>query len=315
MSDLPPEFLVGLGQVFGAAGRRFATELPTLLVRCEQRFAITVGPPYELSINYVCRARRADGSSCVLKLAPLHEENTLVAEAAFLRRVAGDGAVRLFEDDPSLGALLLEAVQPGTALTRLVLDGHDEMATQVGASTMRALWRPPPPGQVFPSISDEAQAFDRHRSVYGRGGPIPYAAIDAAEQLYRDLSSSQAAPVLLHGDLHHDNILAADESRAAGHWLAIDPKGLLGEPAYEVGAFLRNPWQLLDLPDPPRLIARRVQQLAEQLALPEDRVLGWGYAINVLSAVWDVDDPATVQPGDGHWPLTCAELIAATGSL
>lgn len=68
--------------------------------------------------------------------------------------------------------------------------------------------------------------------------------------------------MLLHGDLHQDNILAV----AREPWLAIDPKGLVGEPAYEGGSLLRNPQdQLLALPDPKPLLARRVAQLADAL--------------------------------------------------
>jgi streptomycin 6-kinase len=58
-----------------------------------------------------------------------------------------------------------------------------------------------------------------------------------AESLFRELIASSESPVLLHGDLHHFNILSARRQP----WLAIDPKGVAGEPAYEPGALLRNP--------------------------------------------------------------------------
>ena len=77
-----------------------------------------------------------------------------------------------------------------------------------------------------------------------------------------------APPVVLHGDLHHFNILAAERQP----WLAIDPKGVVGEPVYETGALLRNPWpDLLSLPDPGRILARRVDQLAEELGFDRAR--------------------------------------------
>src|SRR5438128_12681264 len=95
------------------------------------------------------------------------------------------------------------------------------------------------------------------------------ALLEEAETLYAELSASMAEPVLLHGDLHHDNILSATRQP----WLAIDPKGLIGEPAYEVGAWLRNPLpQLLHMPQPGRILARRVDQFAEELGLERTRV-------------------------------------------
>jgi len=105
--------------------------------------------------------------------------------------------------------------------------------------------------------------------------------------LFADLLDSMAAPVLLHGDLHHENILRAQRQP----WLAIDPKGLAGEPAYEVGAHLRNlPAHLLAQPQPERFIARRADILAEELGLDRDRLLGWGLAQAVLSAWWCIED-------------------------
>ena len=128
--------------------------------------------------------------------------------------------------------------------------------------------------------------------------------IEEAETLFAELSASMAAPVLLHGDLHHDNILAAQRHP----WLAIDPKGLIGEQAYETGALLRNPLQqLLQVPQPSRILSRRIDQLAEELALDRMRIRGWGLAQAVLSAWWSVEDHGLI----GRNAIICAELLAS----
>jgi streptomycin 6-kinase len=174
---------------------------------------------------------------------------------------------------------------------------------------MRQIWQGPgggaPPEHPFPSIADWAAGMQKMRDYFGGStGPLPRALVEEAESLFADLLASQAAPVLLHGDLHHDNILSA--TRAP--WLAIDPKGVIGEPAYEVGALLRN-WQptLFAMPDPARATARRVDQLAEALGIDRARIRGWGVAQAVLSAWWSIEDS-----GYG-WEDTvaCAELLAA----
>jgi streptomycin 6-kinase len=111
--------------------------------------------------------------------------------------------------------------------------------------------------------------------------------------------------VLLHGDLHHGNVLAA----AREPWLAIDPKGLTGEPAYEVGALLRNPLpQLLSWPHPARVTERRIAQLSEELGLERARVRGWGLAQAMLSAWWSIEDEGEL----GEFGFAAAEVLAAT---
>jgi len=95
------------------------------------------------------------------------------------------------------------------------------------------------------------------------------------------------------GDLHHDNILE-DERRG---WLAIDPKGVVGETAFETGALLRNPG-----PDPAlwadaKTILRRTAILAERLGLERQRILAWCFAQAALSALWRLEDGLDPTPG------------------
>ena len=98
--------------------------------------------------------------------------------------------------------------------------------------------------------------------------------------------------VVLHGDLHHGNVLRASGVRDEP-WLAIDPHGIVGDSGAEVGAMLYNP-------DPPRrdpalvaLVPERVEQLADGLALPVDRVVAWGFVQAVLSEVWTAEVPGS----------------------
>jgi streptomycin 6-kinase len=127
---------------------------------------------------------------------------------------------------------------------------------------------------------------------------------EEAETLFAELLDSQSAPVLLHGDLHHDNILSAERLP----WLAIDPKGLVGEPAYEAGALLRNLWEdRHPRSDPGRMLERRVRQLAEELDIDAARIRGWGVAQAVLSAWWTIED----NGDDGSSAIAIAELLSA----
>jgi streptomycin 6-kinase len=306
MHSIPDNFARTIVELYEDEGTAWLKELPALIAEYERRWSLRVLPPYALSYNYVAPAMRADGTPVVLKVRFPGDGPT--TEIAALRLYDGHGMAQLLEADPEGGAFVLERLTPGAPLTTLV-ESDDERATSIGAEVMRQLWQGPagaPPNEpLYGTIADWAEGLQRMRAHFGGAtGPFPRALVEEAEALFAELLASQAAPVLLHGDLHHDNILSAERAP----WLAIDPQGIVGEPAYEVGALLRNPLpQLLELPNPSRVTARRVDQLAEELGFDRARIRGWGLAQAVLSAWWSIED-------HGHgWEgaIACAELLAA----
>jgi streptomycin 6-kinase len=287
-------------ELYGERGREWLARLPAIIAGLEAHWSLTVGPPFdELSYNYVAPAVGAHGASLVLKLGVPNPE--LLTEMEALRLFKGRGAVRLVAHDREAGALLLERLQPGTPLAELE---DDEQATSIAAGVMRRLWRPAPAEHPFPTVASWAAGLCQLRKEFdGGSGPFPEALVERAEGLFAELIGSMAHPVLLHGDLHHWNIVAAGREP----WLAIDPKGLVGEPAYEVGALLRNRLPESLAPDEiRRLTARRVDQLAEALGFDRGRMLGWALAQAVLSAWWSYEDHGR------FWDqaLACAEALA-----
>lgn len=297
---IPRDFARRMNELYGEEGVRWLDHLPFLLAELAQRWALTVLPPFQgLTYNYVAPAVRADGSGVVLKVGVPNPE--LLTEMQALRLYEGRGIAQLLEADPERGSLLLERLQPGTPLASL---SDDSAATSIAAQVMRQLWRPLPAGHPFPTVAKWAAGLQRLRERFDGGtGPLPALWVARAEGLFAELIDSMDEPVLLHGDLHHHNILAAQRQP----WLALDPKGVAGEPAYEVGALLRNPMLgILDAPDVRAIMARRVDQLAEALGLDRKRLVGWGVAQAVLSAWWMLED-------HGHgWEtgIACAEHIA-----
>ena len=281
-----------------------ATELKRKLAAVASRWQLEVHPPFaNLSINYVTPVTLADGTNAVLKLGvPCREINT---EIEALRVYGGRGAVRLLECDEKLGALLLERILPGTPLTQLAQDGTDDDATLIACDVMEALWRPVPEKHSFPKVEEWASGITKLREKFQGGtGPLPVKLVEIAEAYFAELLTTADAQVLLHGDLHHDNILEAGE----GNWRAIDPKGLVGEPAYEVGAILRNLWQDRNsITHPVKLLDRRTDIFADRLGFDRARIRGWAISQAVLSAWWCVEDDC--DPG---WALTMAELLTST---
>ena len=295
---VPDSFVRTVTDVYGDDGRRWLEHLPTVLAECERRWSLTLDPPFALSYNYVAPATRADGTKVVLKAGFPGSE--LRSEIDALRLFDGRGSAALLESDDELGAMVLERLQPGATLDTVT---DDVVATAAAAQVMRELWRPPPTQHAFPTVADWGRGFERLRRQFGDAPLFSPRLVDEAEELFASLAATSAAPVLLHGDLHHGNILSAQRRP----WLAIDPKGLVGEPAYEAGALLRNPRPaLLSESQPGAILARRIDQLSDELGFDRARVRGWAIAQAVLSAWWSYEDH-----GRGwEFAITCAELLA-----
>lgn len=278
---IPGDFQRFVGGVF-AGGAEWIAGLPVLLQEMAERHQLTLLPPFPLSYNYVAPAVLADGREVVLKAGIPRPE--LSREMDALQWVAGRGAARLIWMDRERGVMLLERVRPGTMLVQLA---DDEKATTIAVQVMRRLWRPLPAEHPFRPVAEWAAGLQRLRDRFnGDTGPFPAGLVVAAEQQFAGLLASAAPPVLIHGDLHHYNILQAEREP----WLAIDPKGMAGEPAYEVGALMRNPLTLPKWPDLKKVLARRADQLAAELVLERERVVGYSMAQAVLSAWWSLQE-------------------------
>ncbi len=193
----------------------------------------------------------------------------------------GNGVVRVYEYVK--GALLLERLSPGNSLVRMALDGRDEEATDILADVIEQMSGCEPPTGCA-TIQDWGKGFDRYAA--SGDNQIPKHLIEEGHRWYAELCASQQAPRLLHGDLHHYNVLF-DSARG---WLAIDPKGVTGEIEYEIGAVLRNPTERPELFASPATIERRLKHFARRLNLDFERALAWGFAQAVLSAIWGIED-------------------------
>jgi streptomycin 6-kinase len=93
--------------------------------------------------------------------------------------------------------------------------------------------------------------------------------------------------------LHHDNILYDHKLG----WRAIDPKGVIGEAAYETGAMLRNPGANRAVYSDPRILDRRVSIMTERLDLDRKRILAWNFVQFVLSQIWMIQNGYDLSPG------------------
>jgi len=204
-----------------------------------------------------------------------------------LRAFLGNGTVRIL--DYTAGAVLLERIVPGDELVNLVRDGDDKTATAILAHVMRRMSNHNPPKHC-PTVLDWGRGFSRYLETGDT--QLPRNLVVRAAEFFRELSSSQGKQMLLHGDLQHYNVLL-DSKRG---WVAIDPKGVVGELEYEVGAVLRNPVELPKLVVSPDIIRQRLTAFTEGLNLNYQRALQWSFAQAVLSAIWHIEDGFKIDP-------------------
>jgi streptomycin 6-kinase len=166
---------------------------------------------------------------------------------------------------------------------------------------------PQDPPEWCPTVERWGEGFTRH---VASGDPrVPRALVEPAQRIFRDLCLTQRNPALLHGDLHHYNVLS-DRTRG---WCAIDPKGVVGELEYEIGAALRNPFDRPDLFATIDVVERRLDQFGLVLGIDVGRARSWAFAQAVLSAIWSVEDGA--DGGEAAAALQLAQALFGSEAL
>lgn len=203
-----------------------------------------------------------------------------------VRAFGGRGMLRALEFDD--GAILLERLMPGESLVDVVLRGDDDEATSIVARIIAELSPDSPPSGV-PTLAEWGRSFERYQS--SGDDQIPRSVVDEAAAHFAELCNTQKDRRLLHGDLQHTNILF-DDRRG---WLAIDPKGVIGEREFEVCAFLRNPIQAPRFFTDLTAVERRLRLACDKARLSYERALRWVFAGAILSAIWGVEDDGFVR--------------------
>jgi streptomycin 6-kinase len=279
---IPPALRRNVVGNWGAAGVQWLSRLPALVELVAREWDLEVGEPYALSMNWVAAATRGDGTLVVVKLGV--PDGHLRHEAEALRAYDGYGAVRLLAWSVDRGALLLERVEPGGMAADLV-PADDRAATAALITVGRRLHRPQPPGFALPHLRRESTSFRHHLRRFPGDDPLPRHLVTRAGALFDELCDTAPQDLLLHGDLHHDNVLRGTREP----WLAIDPFGLVGDPGFDCAPMLYNP-------DPHRhdeallaLVPSRIEQMADGHQIPIERVVAWGFVMAVLSEVWSVN--------------------------
>lgn len=313
--DLPD----GYRQRLPRSWQPWLEQLPELVASYLERWELTVVGQFPLSYSYVVPVERADGRACVLKIQPTGVPEVEGAGRELLGlRLAGPVAIEVVEQDAVHGVLLLDRGSRGPPLTRwpnATTMLPPRLSRPSSADYGRLLEDPAPLGlQAFEEFAGAFERFDRGplgegarakaasatdqtRSVGGMddlGSAVRAirSARDVAERVLAELLAVQIEPYLLHGDLHHGNVLV-DEERGL---VVTDPWGLYGDRSADVAPALHDPIEFVARTrDVNSLIRRRLSIYAEVLDIDREHLVAWCSVYNVSRALWTLEEVEQVD--------------------
>ena len=296
--ELPAPFLAFAGR--SDAWARWLAELPRLISRVLAEWSLTRdGEVRNGQTAVALPVLTSDGERAVAKFGWPHPEAE--HEHLALRTWAGHGAVRLLRADPRRSVLLLERADAERDLTTVPVIEACEVVAGLYAQLHRSAI--PQLDRLSSSAARWAEELPRLRT----NRLVPRRYVDQAAGLARDFAADPASDGrLIHSDLHYFNVLAAGRQP----WLAIDPKPLSGEAAYEVAPMLWNRWdEAVASGNIRAALLRRMYTLVDAAGLDEDRVRAWVVVREMVNVFWELIHPSA--PVSTDWIITVITIVKA----
>ena len=226
----------------------------------------------------LCFGHAADHGAVVLKISGPHNERFTEIEA--LERYGGHLACRALEVDYDSAAVLLEKLNPGMML-KVHPDVNERL--RIGTEMIAKLPIPVDREHGFPDYADWVDNAARKTRAAYRPPPRMDALIDSMVEIFHEICPPGTPGVLLHGDLHHENILQAGDS-----WKIIDPQGVIGPAFMESARFIQNHVINDDGLDH-HLLTHTVTYIAEHLGETKRSIAAALFILNVLSTCWGLE--------------------------
>lgn len=282
---LSNEFYIKVKQIYGEVGENLLARLPDIIDKCIEMWGLSDLVLLDNFSNAVLFGTSKSFGDVVLKISM-----DLTLEFKAISRFREPAICHCYAKEESLGALLLERVIPGNDLTTI---SSEEERISIAANLMLGL-------SVFPGVEDEFPTYcqmveyDFIRVRRGRTlneGMLLY--MEFAEKFFQEIQALGRLPKLLHGDLHHENILQ-DKS---GHWKAIDPKGVIGAPFLESARFIVNQVGRVPEHEKARSLATMIKMFSEVFN-ESPRIIAYGGFIDqvlILCCMYENnDDPRDI---------------------
>lgn len=273
-------FKINIQNIYGEKGKEWIANLAATVDVLAKHWRLTSLVPVDnMSFHYVVKAFTQDNQPVVLKIGC--DQKSISAEKQALKYFNGVGAILLLDDYPKYNALLLQQAEPGISLKSLYslqpenamdcyVDVMRKLHSQSGTMPRRCI-----------HINNWLESIDRCVS-----NQIPQPLLKKAIHLKNKLLQTLTREIFLHGDLHHDNVIKNNDQ-----WVAIDPKGVVGEAEFEIAAFdFLYVHNLADISDVKAIFETKVTQLAKKSHLDARRMKDWVFVRLILMAVWQIED-------------------------
>lgn len=290
--NLNASFISNIHDVYGLEGDSWLKELPQLIEELSNNWDCQfLHPLSNLSYSFVGLVKmRANSKSAIIKIVPAN--GNIISEMKWLSCME-KGVPQIYFSDEKRNAFLMEYLEPGYSLKKLVTAGDDDAATKIICQTIRNLQSQHRTDFNFQHLSELPKALTILENRFDAR------LLSQAKAWFHDLTMDRSNDVILHGDLHHDNILSS-----GNEWKAIDPHGYLGDPAAEVGAMMKNPIDCFPMNRSlSEIIERRLNIMAHELPFDAKRIKAWAFCMTVLSAAWSLE---------GHGAVTELEMNVAS---
>lgn len=261
---------------FGSEAEAWLGELPGMLAALAQRWQLELGSPIPRgSVSAVFRCRMADGRRAILKASP--DRARLTIEAAALNAWPTVHTPAVIALDQQLGALVIEAIEPGTPLAVSSIypaaDSVAELLSSLHGNGALDPSYPPVERRVAYLFDSSATLYERHPQLMAL---IPPELYERGRRLATRLAQHYSPIVMLHGDLTPGNILDGGAERGL---VAIDPAPCLGDAAFDAVDLIL--WQAADL----KTIGQRTLRLAASAGIDAERLFGWCAAFAAMTAL------------------------------
>lgn len=283
VEKLPRKFTEVILGAFREEGMRWIERLPQIIGELEKNWSLKIDkkPFPNLSYHYVAPCLCADESEAVVKIGFPGEAAYILNEVKMLKFMNGGRLVKLLRFDEKRFAMLLEKLTPGENLKTVCLD-DDSKAVEIAIKTMKKFWRKPPENHDFQMLE---KWFDGLMEAERINFAPEYTR--KALTFFEKLNAPADSQMLLHGDFHHENILSAEREP----FLAIDPKGIVGNIGYDITVFLINHanW-LAGKPDFQEKLDDAIGKFSEAFEIEPQDLRKWTFAHSVLSAWWTFEE-------------------------
>lgn len=282
MIDFSKDEIAAIMQRFGAG---FVEKVRDDLITCAGRWSLSsfqLIPSFSANLVLTCVSE--DYGHAVLKIgSPAH--HVLATEYHALREYGGSRFCRVFDADLNRGVMLEQRVQPGTPLRD---EPSLDRRVEVFCSLYEGLHKVPAQVGLYPTYTGWVTGVaDRLKGR--REFEELYVHMEKAKEIHLSVAAIYTEQKLLHGDFHHDNILLGQD----GNYVIIDPKGVIGDPIFDVPRFIVNEFEDEITSDLQRKIGTVLHQLESRLNIPSDILAKCLYVEMTMGACWCAEDGAS----------------------